>query len=399
MESEAELAFAGLHQLLDSIAELVELLPDPRRRALRAALGIAGEFEPDPFLVALAAYQVIRLSASSGPLVVLVDDAQWLDRSTLGVLTFIARRLETEPVALLAAVRVGLPDAAGGGAPPGARARRLSAAAAGELLDRTRRICTRCFAPVCWRRPPGTRWRWSSWRAACRWRRLRMSSSRRDAADAHGALGAGVCGQTARPSGGRRSCVLLAAALDARASLGEARRGGLDARTDRSLGARRSGPGGRGGAGSRSSRRRCASGTRWSARPCGRRRRRLSCWRCTARWPRSWPIRSAGSGIGRWRPWGTTRGSRARSRSTQPSARRRGAVMVAAAALERAAALTADPQRRGERLVRAADAAYELGAVDVVAAPARAGRSARRRRTRGGRLGVAAADDQRGCLV
>ncbi len=48
------------------------------------------------------------------------------------------------------------------------------------------------------------------------------------------------------------------------------------------------------------------------------------------------------------------------------AARRRGAVMVAAAALERAAALTADPQRRGERLVRAADAAYELGAVDVV---------------------------------
>jgi DNA-binding CsgD family transcriptional regulator/tetratricopeptide (TPR) repeat protein len=48
------------------------------------------------------------------------------------------------------------------------------------------------------------------------------------------------------------------------------------------------------------------------------------------------------------------------------AARRRGAVMVAAAALERAAALTADPQRRGERLVRAADAAYELGAVHVV---------------------------------
>ena len=75
VQSEAELAFAGLHQLVDSMAELVELLPEPRRRALQAALGIAGEFEPDPFLVALAAHQVIRLSARSGPLVVLVDDA------------------------------------------------------------------------------------------------------------------------------------------------------------------------------------------------------------------------------------------------------------------------------------------------------------------------------------
>jgi hypothetical protein len=50
VESEAELAFAGLHQLLDSIAELVELLPDPRRRALRAALGIAANSSPIRFL-------------------------------------------------------------------------------------------------------------------------------------------------------------------------------------------------------------------------------------------------------------------------------------------------------------------------------------------------------------
>ena len=136
VESEAELAFAGLHQLLDSIAELVELLPDPRRRALRAALGIAGEFEPDPFLVALAAYQVIRLSAGSGALVVLVDDAQWLDRSTLGVLTFIARRLENEPVALVAAIRVGYATPLEEAISRCLSFERLSAAAAGELLDR-----------------------------------------------------------------------------------------------------------------------------------------------------------------------------------------------------------------------------------------------------------------------
>ena len=136
VESEAELAFAGLHQLVEPIAELVDLLPNPRRRALQAAFGIAGEFEPDPFLVALAAHQVLRLSARSGPLVVLVDDAQWLDRSTLGVLTFIARRLETEPVALVAAIRVGYRTPLEETHLPVVELRRLSAAAASELLDR-----------------------------------------------------------------------------------------------------------------------------------------------------------------------------------------------------------------------------------------------------------------------
>src|ERR1700733_7315947 len=76
VESEAELAFAGLDQLLDSVDELIGRLPDRRRHALQAALRIACEFDPDPFLVALAAYQVIRLCAGSGPVLVLVDDAQ-----------------------------------------------------------------------------------------------------------------------------------------------------------------------------------------------------------------------------------------------------------------------------------------------------------------------------------
>ena len=136
VESEAELAFAGLHQLLDPIAELVELLPDPRRHALQAAFGIAGESEPDPFLVALAAHQLIRQAASSAPVVLLVDDAQWLDRSTLGVLTFIARRTTTEPVALVAAVRVGYPTPLEEAHLPVLELQRLSAAEAAELLDR-----------------------------------------------------------------------------------------------------------------------------------------------------------------------------------------------------------------------------------------------------------------------
>ena len=138
VESEAELAFAGLDQLLASVDELIELLPDPRRHALQAALGMADEFEPDPFLVALAAYQVIGLSAGSGPVVVLVDDAHWLDRSTLGVLTFIARRLESEPVALRGRrSRTGYATPLGEARLPDTRAERLAPSAAGALLDRT----------------------------------------------------------------------------------------------------------------------------------------------------------------------------------------------------------------------------------------------------------------------
>ena len=54
--------------------------------------------------MALAAYQLVCDAADAGPVVLIVDDAQWLDRSSMGALAFIARRLESEPVALLACV-------------------------------------------------------------------------------------------------------------------------------------------------------------------------------------------------------------------------------------------------------------------------------------------------------
>ena len=103
VESEAELAFAGLHQLLQPILGIREMLPDRPRRVLEAAFCIAGDLEPDLFRVALAAHQLVCEAAESGPLILIVDDAHWLDQSSLGVLAFIARRLELEPVAFLAA--------------------------------------------------------------------------------------------------------------------------------------------------------------------------------------------------------------------------------------------------------------------------------------------------------
>jgi AAA ATPase domain len=75
VESEAELAFAGMHQLLRPIVSTVELLPSPQRRALEAAFGIASDATPDPFLVALAAHQLVCDAAEVCPLALIVDDA------------------------------------------------------------------------------------------------------------------------------------------------------------------------------------------------------------------------------------------------------------------------------------------------------------------------------------
>src|SRR2546423_9101381 len=89
VESEAELAFAGLHQLLHPVMGLVEFLPAPQRGALEVAFGVASGSEPDAFLVALAAYQLVCDAAEECPLVILADDVHWLDRSTADVLAFV----------------------------------------------------------------------------------------------------------------------------------------------------------------------------------------------------------------------------------------------------------------------------------------------------------------------
>src|SRR6202022_2039855 len=109
VESEAELAFAGLHQLLYPIVGLMDRLSAAQRAALEGAVGGTGDVEPDPFRVSVAAFQLLCDAADARPVVLIVDDAHWLDRSSLGALAFIARRLESEPLGLGAAVRAGEP--------------------------------------------------------------------------------------------------------------------------------------------------------------------------------------------------------------------------------------------------------------------------------------------------
>jgi DNA-binding CsgD family transcriptional regulator len=105
-ESEARLSYAALGDLLDF--ELPDL-PAPQRRALDAAL-LRAEVEgapPDQRAVSVASLGVLRALATSGPVIVAIDDVQWLDAPSARVLAFVARRLEDAPIRILAALRVG----------------------------------------------------------------------------------------------------------------------------------------------------------------------------------------------------------------------------------------------------------------------------------------------------
>jgi DNA-binding CsgD family transcriptional regulator len=105
IQSEMELAFAGLHQVCGPMLNELPRLPDPQQQALRAAFGLSVGRAPDQFLVGLAVLGLFAEAARGRPLVCLLDDAQWLDRASAEVLAFVARRLLAESVAMIFAVR------------------------------------------------------------------------------------------------------------------------------------------------------------------------------------------------------------------------------------------------------------------------------------------------------
>src|SRR6201998_417144 len=106
VESEMELAFAGVQQLCAPLLDRLERLPGPQRDALGIAFGLRGGGAPDRFLVGLAVLTLLSESAEGErPLLCLVDDAQWLDRVSAQVLAFVARRLLADPVGLIFAAR------------------------------------------------------------------------------------------------------------------------------------------------------------------------------------------------------------------------------------------------------------------------------------------------------
>ncbi len=134
-EGEQNLAYAGLHQLLYPVRGGAAGLPAPQRDALRTALGLADGAEPSAYLVGLAALTLLAEEAVAKPLLLVAEDVHWLDRASADVLAFVARRIETEPVVLVATLREGAesPLLDAGLAPMPLD--RLAADDAAELLD------------------------------------------------------------------------------------------------------------------------------------------------------------------------------------------------------------------------------------------------------------------------
>jgi len=105
VESEMELAYASLHQLCAPLLDRIERLPVPQRDALAIVFGMNVGPAPDRFLVGLAALSLLAEAADQSPLLCVVDDAQWLDQASALTLAFVARRLLAEPVGIVFAAR------------------------------------------------------------------------------------------------------------------------------------------------------------------------------------------------------------------------------------------------------------------------------------------------------
>jgi DNA-binding CsgD family transcriptional regulator/tetratricopeptide (TPR) repeat protein len=135
VQSEANLPFAGLHQLLRPVRERAVELPAIQREALDAAFGLSNDVEPEPYRIAMAALDLISEVATDGPVVLIIEDAHWLDRSSADVIAFIGRRIESDPVVLLAAARDGYPAALADAGLPEHRITGLDGATSGALLD------------------------------------------------------------------------------------------------------------------------------------------------------------------------------------------------------------------------------------------------------------------------
>ncbi|MFI5610703.1 AAA family ATPase [Amycolatopsis sp. NPDC051903] len=130
-EPEQHLPYAGLNQLLHPLRDATAALPATQRTALRTALGLVDGPQPEPYLVGLAVLNL--LSEATTPLVLLLEDVHWFDRATQDVLAFVTRRVESEPVVVIATARDGEPTRLDD--LPALALAPLDPDSAGELLD------------------------------------------------------------------------------------------------------------------------------------------------------------------------------------------------------------------------------------------------------------------------
>jgi DNA-binding CsgD family transcriptional regulator len=146
VEAEMELPFSGIHQLCAPVLDHLDALAQPQQNALNVALGLAPGDVPDRFLVGLAVLGLLSAAAEERPLLCLVEDGHWLDAASGLILGFVARRLQADPVAIVAAVREpntrhdfdGLPELRLGGLAEEDARTLLMSAIPGRIDDRVR---------------------------------------------------------------------------------------------------------------------------------------------------------------------------------------------------------------------------------------------------------------------
>ena len=113
VQSESRLPYASLYQLLRPALGALERIPQAQAAALESALGLREDAAPDLYRVPLAVLTLLAEVAEEGPLLCIVDDAQWIDHDSEQALVFAARRLHAEGAAMLFAAR----ERAAGGSP------------------------------------------------------------------------------------------------------------------------------------------------------------------------------------------------------------------------------------------------------------------------------------------
>ena len=359
-----ELAFAGLHQLCAPMLDRLERLPGPQRDALGTAFGLRAGDAPDRFLVGLAVLSLLSEVAEERPLVCVVDDAQWLDRASAQALAFVARRLLAESVAVVVRRRA---------SPATARSWRACRSCVVEGL---RDGDARALLGSVIRGPLDERVR-DRIVAETRGNPLALLELPRGLTPAELAGGFGLprapcrcrAGSRRASGGGWRRCrrqtrrLLLVAAAEPvgdpallwraaeRLGIGADAAPPAEAAGLVEFGAPRAVPPSAGALGG------LPGGV--AGGPAGA---------CTARWPRR-PIPSVDPDRRAWHRAHATPGPdedvAAELERSAGRAQARGGLAAAAAFLERAAALTPDPARRGARALAAAQAKHQAGAPDA----------------------------------
>ena len=135
VQSEAQIPFAGLFELLRPALPLLGQVPGPQAAALESALALRPGSAPGRFAVGAATLSLLAAYAEQAPVAVLVDDAQWLDGSSADALLFAFRRLVADPVAVVLTVRQGEPSLLDGADLPSLPLQGLSQEAAAKLLS------------------------------------------------------------------------------------------------------------------------------------------------------------------------------------------------------------------------------------------------------------------------